>query len=158
MEMLVAVVVFALVISLGVPSFRSLSKAVRLSTQANDFISSATFARSEAVKRGERVRISANAGGGGVNEWGKGWKIWVDTDGNGVMTASDEVLMIADAFKNSDFNSLENVMELEYLPTGYINGINRLSFELCQASGNKGKKIIARSTGRIDVDSNFVCS
>ena len=54
-ELLVTVAVIAIVLTIGVPSFQQVIMTNRMATQANDLLGSMNLARSEAVKRGQRL-------------------------------------------------------------------------------------------------------
>ena len=56
-ELMVTVAVLAIVLSLGVPSYRALIINNRLTAQANALVASINLARSEAIKRGVRVWV-----------------------------------------------------------------------------------------------------
>ena len=49
-ELMIAIVIVAVLIGIGVPSFRNAALASRLSAVANNLLASAQLARSEAIK------------------------------------------------------------------------------------------------------------
>jgi len=51
---------------------------------AQEFFTSAQFARSEAIRLGEEVTLRGNAMTG-IRNWENGWTIFVDANGNGVL-------------------------------------------------------------------------
>jgi type IV fimbrial biogenesis protein FimT len=51
-ELLVTISIMAILLGIGVPSFRGMIEANRLSSASNDLLSGLQFARSEAIKRG----------------------------------------------------------------------------------------------------------
>src|SRR5690554_1851863 len=58
-ELMVTLVVAAVILMIAVPSFQGLIERSRLTTEANTFGSALQLARSEAVKRGENISLTA---------------------------------------------------------------------------------------------------
>lgn len=74
---MVVVAIAAIMAGLAAPSFRSFISGQRVKTAASDFVMTATFARSEAIKRNTDVIIApATSGAGG---WKDGWNVTVGT-------------------------------------------------------------------------------
>ena len=73
-ELMVALTVLAILLSLGVPSFRDLLAAQRVRSAAYSLVSDLVLARSEAVKRGSPVVLTAAATG-----WADGWTVSVQS-------------------------------------------------------------------------------
>jgi type IV fimbrial biogenesis protein FimT len=69
-ELLSTVSVFAILLSIGVPSFRSYSASQSIRTAGFSLTSSLILARSEAVKRNNPVTISAVG-----SNWAHGWAV-----------------------------------------------------------------------------------
>lgn len=69
-ELTVTLTVFALLVSLAVPSFRSYTATQSIRTAGFTLTSSLILARSEAVKRNNTVTISAVSG-----DWSRGWTV-----------------------------------------------------------------------------------
>lgn len=75
-ELMITIVIAAILMGMGVPSFLEMIRSNNIAGQANDFITGLNLARSEAIRRGAPVcvvRISATD-----NVWTKGWQIFVD--------------------------------------------------------------------------------
>jgi len=66
-ELMIAVVVVAITLSLAIPGFKSIIHANRAATVSNQLISALHLARSEAVKRGRDVVVCRNSGGSCVD-------------------------------------------------------------------------------------------
>lgn len=69
-EMLVVMVVAAILLGIGVPSFRTFTATQRVKGAAFDFASALLLARSEAIKRSAAVTVDQGSGG-----WGSGWTV-----------------------------------------------------------------------------------
>jgi type IV fimbrial biogenesis protein FimT len=67
-ELLVAIAVLAILATVAVPSFQQIIENNRLATESNRLLSAMSFARSEAVRVGDDVSLTAPAGG-----FGDGW-------------------------------------------------------------------------------------
>lgn len=141
-ELVVTMIVVAILVSVAAPSFTNLIKNNRLTTQANDFLSSITFARSEAIKRGDNVVITSKSGTG---DWSGGWTITV-----GATTLRDNQALKA----NSTLTSL-NFSSFTYASDGLIDNPDTLN--LCDdRSGETGRQIDISPAGRASI-SDVVC-
>ncbi|MFL1404004.1 GspH/FimT family pseudopilin [Marinobacter sp. M1N3S26] len=74
-ELLVAMAVMAIILGLVVPSFQGIIRSNQVTTEANAFMSAVQLARSEAVKRGGVVSLSANGA-----DFGEGWCVHTGAD------------------------------------------------------------------------------
>jgi type IV fimbrial biogenesis protein FimT len=78
--------VAAVLIAVAVPAFRDFIRNSRMSAQMNEFVTALTLARSEAIKRGQRVTVckSANAEDASpacdtrTNGWEQGWLVFAE--------------------------------------------------------------------------------
>lgn len=62
-ELMLTLAVAAVILSLGVPSFQGLVERNQLTSGINQFVSSLTLTRSEAVKRNQRVSLCSSSDG-----------------------------------------------------------------------------------------------
>ena len=140
LELVVTVTVLAVVTTIAIPSFVDVIRNNRLTTQANDFIGTLRFARAEAIKRGERVDVVANASVG-TNEWGGGWRV--------VVASSAEVLRQHAALEagNTLDSTIQNASTYQFLPGGDASPSDTL--ELCDSrTGETGRGIVITAIGR----------
>lgn len=155
-ELLITVVIAAVVLALGVPSFRTMIQDNRIAVQTNDFISSLNLARSEAVKRGTRITMCRSAdrsacGGGGVN-WEDGWIVFEDRAGPGVRdTATEELIRVHDGLNagtmlRGDTNVADRV---SFNSKGFSFGFGG-QLILCdeRGFGDPARVLIMSNTGR----------
>jgi type IV fimbrial biogenesis protein FimT len=81
-ELLVVVSVLAILAAIGLPSFRSAYLSNKLASYSNDFVASAQFARSEAIKRNAAVSMCASSSGTSCTtsptSWQPGWIVRCD--------------------------------------------------------------------------------
>ncbi len=78
-ELMVTLTVAAILLGVGVPSFRDLLGSRKVGAAANGFLAALRLARSEAIRRGRRVDL-VPAGGG--SDWREGWVVFVDENGD----------------------------------------------------------------------------
>jgi type IV fimbrial biogenesis protein FimT len=75
-ELMVTIAVFALLVAIGVPTFREVALGGRLSAAANNLLASVQLARSEAIKRNLAVTLCASTDGTSCDDgadWNQGW-------------------------------------------------------------------------------------
>ena len=88
-ELAVTLVVAAILLAVGVPSFTGFIRNVEITTTANDFFAAINLARTEAIQRGLRVDMVPSDAGG---DWSKGWVIFVDENHNQRPDVGDSVI------------------------------------------------------------------
>ena len=99
-ELLVAVMVFAVVLAAGIPAFNDFIRNNRMSAAANDVVTSLHLARSEADKRQESLTLCAAdaaeqcLASGGLEQ---GWIVFVDVNDNGQRDGDDETVLLVQA-------------------------------------------------------------
>lgn len=168
-ELMLVVAVGGILLALALPSYDVLIKNNCRTTAANSLVTGLQLARSEAVKRGQRVSVAAADTTLDGNEWGTGWTVFQDADSDGVVDAGEEIRLMELTCeqpaggqtrmtiigKDAANNEL-NVFS--YLPTGAI--VTSGSFEICHAqeTAERGRQITISTTGRPSMNSAFVCS
>jgi type IV fimbrial biogenesis protein FimT len=96
-EMAIAVVLTGLLLALGVPSYRAWIADYELRSAAETLVSAMAAARSEAVKRGDRVNLCKSpdrrqcAADGG---WEGGWLLYVDANRDGRVDDDEPLLRV----------------------------------------------------------------
>jgi len=153
-ELLVTLMVAAILLAVGVPSFVETIRQNRTVSQANNLVTALNLARSEAIKRGQQVTVLRTGA-----EWEDGWQVFVDEDGDGTLDASDDTLVQEYAALGSGYTLRVggNYSDwLAYLPTGLSLGNGGLpngSFRLCtdEQDTAEGRTIAVNSVGRVGV-------
>jgi type IV fimbrial biogenesis protein FimT len=91
-------VIVAVLLALGAPSYRAFIVDSRMTAEANEFLTTMNFARSEAVKRNARVSMCKSANGTGCansGTWAQGWIVFVDSSGTlGTFDSTDVILRV----------------------------------------------------------------
>ncbi|SFM60513.1 GspH/FimT family pseudopilin [Marinobacter zhejiangensis] len=109
-ELLTALFVLAVAVSLAVPSFRQMIQNNRMASQINLVTSLVSFARSEAAKRPNVVITTCPSADlatcAASANWEQGWVIFVDIDGDRVVDAGDGDAVLYTAGPISGGNTL----------------------------------------------------
>ena len=146
-ELMVTLAVAALILSLGVPGFRSFIQNNRATTHTNDLVTALNLGRSEATRRGASVLLCSSSDGAtcsGSNDWSSGWivrrpagavvRTWPERSGGaGVLTA--------------------NVSQIQFQARGSLAGgtVPLLQIRLPNCSGDQGRDVSVNMAGRIAV-------
>jgi len=102
-ELMVGIAVLSILLLVGVPSFRTMAAANRLTTSTNDVVSAMALARSEAIRRGLRVTVCKSANGAActtAGAWEQGWIVFVDTaraTANPSVDAGESIIAVSGA-------------------------------------------------------------
>jgi len=80
-EMLVVTSLVAILLGIGVPSYRYITNSYRLSAEVNGLLGDFQFTRSEALREGQSVTICVSADGAtcsGTVNWQSGWLVFAN--------------------------------------------------------------------------------
>ena len=80
-ELMITLAVLAVLLAIGIPSFEGLVASTRVTNATNELLSAFAQARSEAIRRGQRVTICISANGAqctNAGNWEQGWIIFSD--------------------------------------------------------------------------------
>jgi type IV fimbrial biogenesis protein FimT len=154
-ELLVTIAVAAVLLTLAVPSMRTLIQNMRMTSQANDLISDINFARSEAIKRSANVTICQSADSTAASptcstgaDWKVGRIIFIDSDSDGQHASTEELLRIREPLDGN--NTLTSGVNLVvYARNGATTAGAKIDFNLCDTRGaSAGRNISIEATGR----------
>jgi type IV fimbrial biogenesis protein FimT len=178
-ELMVALTVLAVLLSLAAPSFADLVSNNRVATETNELMGTFNLARMEAVRRAQAVTVrSADS-----NDYAKGWNVFPDLDMNGAAaspaTSSDgTILLVTGAFRGTATitrvarnsgsapltYSTSTASDRAYLTFDSRGGIGSTSaafFRICDANHTsvKGRIVQVNLVGKVSLDStNVMCS
>jgi type IV fimbrial biogenesis protein FimT len=156
-ELLVTLGIVAIVLTIGVPNFRSIIMDNRLASQANQFVTSVSMTRSVAVRYQRNATVCASANFDDPvpdctvsTDWSNGWIVWVDRDRDAVTDANEIVSVFGPLNGASTLDSLA-VSSFTYDARGFsLAGGDDLS--LCDnRAGETGRLIRINATGRTNV-------
>jgi type IV fimbrial biogenesis protein FimT len=161
-ELIVTITVAGILLAIAVPNFKDVIRNNRMATTANEVVTTLSLARSEAVKRGQRVTVcrstdwdqadaSCNTGSGG---WETGWIAFVDLDANGERDGGEALLKVHEPLQGGMTLRTGVTFSdwISYRPNGTSQGNGGLAsdtFRLCDNRGTSssyGIEVIA--TGR----------
>ncbi len=138
-ELMVTLAVLAIVLSLAVPSFNTLIQNNRMTTRANDMATALHLARSEAIKRGTAVTVTAVGG-----NWNNGWVVATGGTDLRVFPAVAGTVSITGS-----------ATTITYRGSGMAAA---LTINVCDTgrTGETGRQITVAAAGRTSM-ANFVC-
>ncbi len=97
LELIVVLAVSAILLMIAVPAFFGLFHATRLTSATNALVASLHVARSEAIKRSQRVVMCPSAAGdtcAGSGGWHQGWMVFHDANNNAQRDAGESVVLV----------------------------------------------------------------
>ena len=168
-EMMIAVAVIAILVSIAAPTLRDVTLNARMNAQVSTLMVDLATARSEAIHRSARVVICTSSNGTGCTgtQWEQGWMVFVDRNHDGSVNADEPILKVSPALHAGntlavagDTNSAGGARYVPYWPSGVVspNAAVTVSFEMCDyrttanvgaaAAGNKGRRVTVNNTGR----------
>lgn len=86
LELLITLVIFAVLISLALPSFKHQVQRTRLVTEAEALQQSILLTRTRAISLNQRVTMAHHG------SWSHGWDIFVDENNNGKMDEGESII------------------------------------------------------------------
>ncbi|TFZ00372.1 type IV fimbrial biogenesis protein FimT [Ramlibacter henchirensis] len=99
-EQAATLAVAAVVLAIGVPSFRRATETRQLDHAAMTMLATLGLARSEAIKRGSPVVLCKSANGAACSDsggWEQGWITFHDANNNALVEPGEEVIQKAQA-------------------------------------------------------------
>jgi len=164
-ELLMALVIAAILLTVGVPSMRDLIRNNRLITATNMFVSTLNIARSEAIKQGRTAQLCVSSDTDTVTpsctaetNWQLGWIAWVDSNADGNLDPG-ETLRIAEPLPNTLNVTLSVVQTSIQIDSQGAVSTPNLTLDLCDdRSGEIGKRLRILATGSISLNSRFPCA
>lgn len=152
-EIMMAITVFALLLTLAVPSFLETVRNNRLTTQNNEFISALNLARSEALKRSGSVTMCASADQAtcsGVTDWTTGYIVFDDPNANGTADAADTILQVSGAAPPEFTLTATNRSFVRFAGSG-TSAAGAETFDLVRTGcvGQRARRINVSLVGRV---------
>lgn len=169
-ELLVTLSVFAILLSVGVPSFNQFATNSRLNSYINSMHSNLALVRSEAIKRNSRVVICKSADGSSCSNtggWDQGWVGFVDLDNDGSRSGGEEIVLTMPALQTGyNFTGNGNVDDyisfdaqgMTKLTSGAAQAGTIMLCPAAPATGGVGRQLILSSSGRARTEKITSCS
>ena len=151
-ELAVTLAVGAILLALATPSLQRIINDNRLSAQANTLLSSLALARSEAIKRGQRVTVCKSADGiscSTTDAWSDGWLVFTDPTSPGSLDVGETVLARGEPLSGASTLTTRNG-RLEHYIAYRANGLSQGGpgpgsddeFKLCDPAGAAAMRLI----------------
>src|SRR3974377_583045 len=100
-EMMVVMAIVAILLSVGVPSYRYITNSYRMSSEVNGLLGDLMYARAEAIKEGNGVTVCASANRttcSGAAAWQSGWIIFSNPTNGANPVSAAAILRVQQTF------------------------------------------------------------
>lgn len=158
-EMMTTMSVLVVLLVIGAVSFNSTFKNNRLYSAQNELATSLALARSEAVLRGVPVVLTATAAAAG-NEFGGGWTIYADLNGNGAFDIGEPVLRSQDGLPGDIVAKTGAATSITFGSNGFLVPANLVTVSICKSvvvsDGVTEYTVVVQPNGMPDV-STTIC-
>jgi type IV fimbrial biogenesis protein FimT len=107
--LLVVLTIAAMLMSIGVPSFRYVTNSNRMSGEINNLLGDLQYARSEALKEGQNVTVCSSTDGDkcSTTPWDRGWIVFSDPTA-AQSSANKLALRVQPGFTGTDTLTFDN--------------------------------------------------
>lgn len=155
-ELMIALALAGVFITMGVPAFSNLMERNQLTTGINKFVSSLSLARSEAIKRNQRITICASSDGEQCSDVGfeNGWLVYVDSNQNNNRESGEELIWVGSQYgANFTLRGSSGYSDtISYLPSGRIATNLNGNIRLCKENDvSKARMLNLITTGRVQL-------
>jgi prepilin-type N-terminal cleavage/methylation domain-containing protein len=163
-ELMITIAVLAILLGIAVPSMRDMILRNQITSTTNLLVSSATFARSEAVLRGLPVMVCNSSNPNDAvptcsagSSWSDGWIVYVDNNGSNTRDAGEELLRTFPAQPATVklTPKADNERGVSFSRSGQASGVksgNVVSvgavFTICSDGVAEGRETTLGATGR----------
>lgn len=135
-ELMIAVSVLAVLMAIAVPSFQDLTRNMALAGAANEVVGGLQFARSEAVRRNQRVAFEAKTN--------RSWAVFIDANSNSSFDSGDT--SIRESSYSDQVTALGAAIQVSFGGAG--DASTSTNFCLKVSNHAKSKKITIERSGR----------
>jgi len=143
-EIVVVMGIVATLMAIGIPSYKYVTNANRISAEINGLLGDLQYARSEAIKEGQTVSVcvssdQATCVGATTTTWNNGWIVFSDPNGNGAVDAGDLVLRAQKPFTGTDtLNANNSVGVITFNREGFASVTNGTLITLHATPASQG--------------------
>ncbi|MCH9697182.1 MAG: GspH/FimT family protein [Gammaproteobacteria bacterium] len=153
-ELIAALAIAAILLTIGVPGFQSIVQNNKLATTINHLVSDLHLARMAAIKRNDSVTICkrkiADTDCSRESNWGNGWIVFQDSNRNGSVDAGEDVIRIKSEI-DSELTIHFPRRRITYTSQGFAYGFTG-TFVISDSRGaSYAKKRVLSNTGRIRI-------
>lgn len=129
-ELMVTLSIVSILLAIGVPSYRYVTTANRVTTEINGLLGDIQFARSEAIREGQNVVLCQSADyqtcTADSSNWNGGWLVWSDLNSDGNLDPAKELLRLQKAFLSRDTlqaDAASNLSSITFNREGFATGV-----------------------------------
>lgn len=152
-ELLITIAILAVIISVATPGLGSLVERNRVVTSANGLVAHLSYARQEAVMRGEFVSACPSHDQQTCsrdNQWHQGFIVFRDADRRGQPASDDDVLRAVGPEPRLQMVSGGRT-RVRFQPSGAAYGTN-LTIRVCDHESQRaGRAVVVSNPGRVRV-------
>jgi type IV fimbrial biogenesis protein FimT len=127
LELMITISIAAILLAIGVPSFKYITSANRASSEINGLLGDLQFARGEAIKEGQTVTICASTNGTSCSvstSWDTGWIVFSDAPPLGTIEGTDAILKIQPQFSSTDVLTADHgISSVTFSREGFTQGL-----------------------------------
>jgi type IV fimbrial biogenesis protein FimT len=139
-ELMVTLTIFAILLTIGIPSYRSVTTSNRISSEVNGLLGDLQYARAEAIKQGQTVTVCSSSDGASCaasTSWARGWIVFGDPNASRTVDANEPVYKAQTTFNSTDtFLADNNVSAVSFNREGFAFGLPAtVTVTLHEASG-----------------------
>jgi len=150
-EMMITLAIAAILLTVAVPSFTDLINSNKLATDVNRLIGSIHFAKSEAIKRNNRVSICGGTSGPCDQNWNNGYRIFIDNNSDCVPDSGEPVVRVSNAIPSSEQIIAVGCVSFgsSGAKSGGSNNANNPDFVICtpNLANNNGRQVFITPVG-----------
>ncbi|MGN6701863.1 MAG: GspH/FimT family pseudopilin [Burkholderiaceae bacterium] len=163
-ELLVAIGVASILISIAMPSFKTIIEKNRIASITNGLIGALAYARNEAITRNQSVVFcrsdnpaadAPSCASSGTVGWETGWIAFVDADNDRIFSAGDSLLRVyASSPPNYTINASGSIEWIAFNANGnafFDNAALGTTFRVAhedEGSSDAARSVVVSSTGR----------
>ena len=166
-ESMMAVVLLALMLGLGLPSLQTMLDSNRVAREASWLQSDLRMARAEAVRRGAPVGLCASSNGTACTAgatWRQGWILFSNARGDGSFDAAagDQILRVQRAWSGSDTaTTTPNADRLAFNGEGFAavrrGGNTTITIRAPSAPVSSTRCLILNMAGTVSMQGGAAC-
>ncbi|MDG9670389.1 GspH/FimT family pseudopilin [Hahella sp. CR1] len=143
-ELMLVVIITGMVLAFGVPSFQEMIRNHRLTSNTNEIVSALNFARVEAVKRGNNVRLGRRDGA----SWSGGLVVYISN--NDTWDAGEELRLWDSIAGENTVTVSGSATSFVFSGTGEVDKSANVTIDICDdRTGEEGRRITILPSGVI---------
>jgi type IV fimbrial biogenesis protein FimT len=157
LEAMVVMAVLGIFLSLVAPAMTGMRARHQLQSQAEAFLGSLVLARSEALRRQQRVTLCARGAADGcdpIGRWDQGWLLFVDANNNGLREAGEVLVQAREAVPTVVKVNVTSTIKhyYSYVSEGRSASANGAfmagTWRFCVATSPQGWQVVANALGK----------